>query len=622
MNRLMGLLLMVLVLFPALVFAQENQPYRNEELGIAFALPTGWEVRTDKDSLLAAAPEALAAIEQGGVPSQLVVSIIASSFIDMDIQNAADLPNQLAKLVPTGVTAPQPIEASYGNQIGWEIEYSLPDSNLSSRVALIALANGRLALVRGFSTTDTWAQAAAQFETFKASLEFFLPTVFVDPLADLPDDDGGVFWHYQAAQPADQPTVTLGGMAFDPFLLMYVAAGSRGILVLDQSNGSFVNYLGPFFEDDNFVDLAIDINAKIFLANATSGDNNQIMIVNRAGQYESSFGTLGDQPGQFAPGMPRSLAVTRQSDIWTISEGHSSPPTNRLYKFDRFGNLLKMIDMAEINPDLHDARLDNNIQTSGLYIVGRSGGLNLLDADGKVLVANLGMEVFSITHPIDVAIAPSGNIIVATDSEGFLEFAPSGALLDRFGTPYAADRTDRFQAGETFLPSGLAVDQDGMIYFAETNPATGFSQVQSFRFVGDGNLPLPNRPASGQAPALNLDPAAGGGDIAYGAVVQGSLNNQYPSHNWYFEGQAGDRLRITMRDISPNQTLDTRLVLLDGNQIEIAEVDDLGEAAPAGFRASDSVIEIEIKGYGFYTIQATRFGGRGEYELTLEKLNP
>ncbi|HLA44320.1 MAG TPA: hypothetical protein VJZ27_12835, partial [Aggregatilineales bacterium] len=433
---------------------------------------------------------------------------------------------------------------------------------------------------------------------------------------------GGVLWHYQAAQPADANPVSLGGLAYDPFLLIYAAAGSRGVLVLDITSGGFVSYLGPYFDDDNLVDIAMSIDAKIYAANATSGDNNQVMIVNRAGQYEYAFGTQGDAQGQFAPGMPRTIAVTRQNEIWTVSEGHTQEPVNRLYKFDRFGNLLKMIDLNTINPELSGVKIDNNLRTSALYLVGETGGLNLLDAEGNPLVTNLGAEIWESTTPIDIAIAPGDDIIIATDSQGFLEFAPSGTLMDRFGIPYEEGRTERFLPGEVRQPAGMVVGVDGIIYFAETNPDSGFSQVQSFRFAGDGVLPLPDRPGSGEGVGAvsALDPAAGGGDIAYGAVVQGNLNNQYPVHRWYFEGEAGDRLRITMRDISPDASLDTRVSLIDPNQVEIASNDDAGAAAPEGFKESDSVIEFEIRGFGFYTIEAGRFGGRGEYELTLEKL--
>jgi hypothetical protein len=622
------LVLLVSSLWPHLASqAQSEQAYENPDLGLGLSLPADWEVRPSADGILAGHPQALSALDAGNTPDSLVLRILFGSFVDMNIPNASALPEQLTRLVPFGISAPAPSETQFGSLTGWEIEYSISDSNLTTRVGVVALPNGRLALLRAVASSTIWPEALGQYEAIKPTLTFGTPTNLSDPFADLPDGDGGVLWHYQAPQPADVQPVTLGGMAFDPFLLIYVAAGQRGILVLDQTNGTFINYLGPLFDDDNIADVAIAQDARLYVANATPGDNNQVMIVNRTGTFEYGFGSTGDAPGQFAPGMPRSIAVTRgrEPKIWVVSEGHSTAPTKRLYQFDRFGNLLLTVDLDQINPDLQNIRLDNNLATGALYLIGQGGGgLNVLNAEGAALVTNLGLEVFAQYPPLDVAIAPSGDMIVATGSVGYLEFAPSGLLLDRFGIPYPADGPMEFAPGQMLAPAGTVIDNEGIAYFAETNPKTGQSQVQAFRFDGDGLLVLPSDAAPAEEMTHNtllLDPAAGGGDLTYGVAVQGSLNNTHPSHDWFFEGQAGDRLRITLRDISPNGTLDTQLVLVDPNQIEVAEVDDVGNPAPTGLKETDSVIETELQTFGFYTVRATRFGGRGDYELLVEVIS-
>lgn len=623
MHRLMLIMGFLLI---ATYSATAQESYDNPDLGIAFTLPDGWEVQTDAKSLMAATPETLAILREGGVPEGLVLRMITGTFLELEIQRASDLPERLQQLVPVGTTAPEPTAITYGNNTGWEIEYSVADSGFTSRVALLSLENGRVALIRGIAATSQWEGAAQEFESLTDTLVFSTPAALEDPLAHVPDGDGGVLWHYQAAQPDDTPqTIRLGGVTFDPFLLTYIAAGPRGVLVLDQTDGRFVNYLGPFFDDDNIVDLDISADARLFAANATPGDNNQVMIINRAGAFEYGFGSSGDGQGQFAPDMPQTLAVTRgrEPSVWVVSEGHATEPIDRLYRFDRWGNLQATLDLAEINPNLHGVMLDVNVSTGAIYLVGESGGLNILDANGNPLVTNLGTQVFNITNPVDVTIAPGDNIIVATDSEGFLQFAPSGELLDRFGLVMDADSTERFRPSETIRPAGLVVGPDSTLYFAETNPTSGFSQVQAFRFTGDGNLPLPNRPGSGQAAetALNLNPADGGGAIEYGQAVQGNLNNQYSSHEWRFQAQAGDRIRITMRDISPLQKLDTLLILMNSNYTEIANNDDIEGDIPDGFKATDSVLEMEIRAQGTYIIKSTRFGERGEYELSLELLD-
>jgi len=90
-------------------------------------------------------------------------------------------------------------------------------------------------------------------------------------------------------------------------------------------------------------------------------------------------------------------------------------------------------------------------------------------------------------------------------------------------------------------------------------------------------------------------------------------------HTYTFEAAAGDRVRITMRDASGQGQLDP-LVRLLRDQRELAVNDDVGSLAPEGFSQRDAVLEFALSGPGTYTIEATRFGGRGEYVLTLERV--
>ncbi|NJL95478.1 MAG: hypothetical protein HC915_18000 [Anaerolineae bacterium] len=290
-------------------------------------LPDTWEVRAGLDNLQAGSPAALQQLEAGEVPQDLVLRLVTGAFTDLGIPNAAALPAQLARLVPLGIAPPTPLAVTYGNRQGWEIEYTVPESNLHTTVALVPLENGRLALVRGVVGGESWSAGVnATFEAIRTSMEFTLPSAFADPFANLLDSDGGVIWHYIAERPDDPRTLRLGGLGYDPFNLIYVAGGQRGVLVLNLNDGTFVNILGPWAEDDNLVDLDIPIDARIYAANATSGDNNHIMVLNRAGGLEYGFGNTGDGPGQFMPGYPQTIAATRNADLWTVSEGHSEAP--------------------------------------------------------------------------------------------------------------------------------------------------------------------------------------------------------------------------------------------------------------------------------------------------------
>ncbi|MBN1563524.1 MAG: hypothetical protein JXA10_06790 [Anaerolineae bacterium] len=101
-------------------------------------------------------------------------------------------------------------------------------------------------------------------------------------------------------------------------------------------------------------------------------------------------------------------------------------------------------------------------------------------------------------------------------------------------------------------------------------------------------------------------------------VVRGALNNRYPSHDWNFEGHAGDRVIITMIDASGAGLLNPQLILrtLDGTEIVVS--DDIGTIQVEGLSPRDARIDYTLAEDGLFIIAAGRFGGRGDYILTVE----
>ena len=624
-------LLCLIALLAALVppaGAQQGSRYDNPQLGVAFDLPAGWEVSASDERVIAGAPADLAAIQEGGVPQGLVLRLLFGTFSQLGVTDASQLPNVLARLASEGGAAPSVQPAAWGNAIsGYQTEVALPDDGLTTRVALLAVAGGRIAIVRGLAPTTVWdGGAGAQFDALAQSLEFRLPARDQDLVTTVNAHDGGVLWHTQT--PSDEGrAVVFGGITYDMFEVMYLAAGPGGVLALNMATGAPISFMGPWGEAD-YVDVAIGPDTRLYLANAAGADG-AITVVDRAGNFARTWGRRGDADGEFAPGMPRTIAVTRGGDVWTVSEGHGAGIARRLYRFDAVGNLLLTVDLGAVNADLVDIRLDNNVSTGALFLTGVGGALNILDTDGEPLVVNLAEEVLQGLMPLDIAIAPDDNVILALaapglDGYGFAEFSVGGKLLDLFGFPYDAARGGEFLHGEYLRPAGLVVGPDGTVYATETNPATGFSQVQAFSFRGDGVLPLASEALASEIGASDaafaVDPAAGGGAIGYGQTVRGALNNRYPAHTYTFEAQAGDRVRVTMRDASGQGELDPVVRLLGRDQRALAINDDVGSLAPEGFSARDAVLEFALSGPGTYTIEATRFGGRGEYVLTLEKV--
>lgn len=614
---------------PGQVAAQDGERFDSPKLGVTFDLPAGWEVRTDANGLIAGAPGDVGAVQNGGTPTSLVLRMVFGTFDQLGITDATQLPELMARLVPGGVQVPDPERVQWGNASGYAETIALPQEGLTTRMALLAIAGGRVAIVRGIAPTSVWEGGAhAEFDALSDTVEFRLPERDASLMQNIPLNDGGVLWHYVSPQPDSGRVVDLGGITFDMFDVMYVAAGPGGVLALEMPSGNEISYIGPWY-DGHFVDVAIGPDTKLYLANVAADTWQAITVVDRAGNWTRGWGERGDGPGEFAPDMPQTIAVTGAGDVWTVSEGHSSGVVNRLYKFDAFGNLLLTIDLDTINPELASVRIDHNAQTGALYLTGADGNLNVVDANGEALVVNLAQEILNDLDPNAIAIAPNGNIILALaqpglDGYGLLSLSVAGQLLDVFGFIYDESRGGAFLPGEYDDPAGLIIGPDGTGYWTETHPESGISQVQRFTFTGDGTLPLGSEVAAEPAEDSDLlgsaDPARGGGTLAYGQSVQGALNNRYPTHEWTFEGTAGDRIRITMVDPSGAGLIDPQLRLIGPNELEIAVNDDVGALRPEGMAERDALIEFTLPNSGVYVIEAGRFGGRGEYVLTLEKI--
>jgi hypothetical protein len=627
---LICLLALALSGFTAAVTAQEgSQRYDNRALGVAFDLPAGWEVVVDGSRLIAAAPADLAAVQAGDPPQGLTLRMVLGTFNELGIADATEIPGLLTRLVASNVNTPSPENITWGNGSGYTMQVALPDG-LTTRVALLAVAGGRVAVVRGLAPSAVWdGGAGVQFDTIAQSLAFSLPERDEEIIQTVDSNDGGVLWHYQAPPPGDWRVVTAGGITFDMFDVMYMAAGPGGVLAINMTTGEEISYMGPWY-GGNFVDIAIGPDTKLYLANIADDTENAVMVVDRAGNWARGWGTRGDGEGQFAPGMPQTIAVTPGGEVWTVSEGHGDGIRNRLYKFDTFGNLQQTVDLDTINPDLSGIHLDANPRTGTLYLVGATGNLNVADSNGQALVKNLAAEILQGLTPRDIGIGPDDNLIVALDTPGldgfgFLELSVSGRLLDVFGLPYDTARGGAYYAGEYLHPAGLVIGPDGTGYFTETTPQGGYTQVQRFTFSGDGLLPLgveakPGKIAAPDAESAQLaaDPARGGGTISYGQTVTGSLNNRYPLHKWTFDGRNGEHIIITMIDPTGAGLIDPMIVLRDAEGRQIAVNDDVGTSPPEGLGPRDSLLDFYLPGNGLYTIEATRFGGRGDYVLTLE----
>ncbi|HML24037.1 MAG TPA: hypothetical protein PKD09_20440 [Aggregatilinea sp.] len=625
--RLLSLLCALAVLgalLPPAAHAQESGTrYEDPALGIAFDLPAGWEVETQDRELYAATRADLDAILAGGAPGGLALRVVVGTFNELGLSDAAQLPDLLNNLVTHVETPPAPEPVQVAGGTGYQIVFTLPNDGLTTRVLLLEVAGGRVAVIRGLAPSAAWdGGASATFDALLQSMQFASPEQPSVALDQIMTDDGGAIWLYQP-DPASIPNARAGGITYDLYGALYMAAGPAGVITLDISSGAQISLMGPWIDSADYADVAIGPDTRLYLANAAVDATQAVVIVDRAGNYGRGWGVRGDADGQFAPGMPRTIAVTKGGDIWTVSEGHASGARNRLYKFDLYGNLLVSVDLDTVDPSLSGIRIDNNIDTGALYLVGAGGSLTVLDTNGQALARDLADSVLAGQTITDVAIAPNDDIMLSLaapglDGQGFLELTMSGRLVDAFGVPYDTTRGGAFLPGEYLHPAGLVVTPDGMPLWSETTDA-GITQVQAFTFAGDGALP----PAGSDIAASDVqaDSAAStdtGGVIAPGQTVRGSLDNNVPVQEWLFEGTAGQKVVITMIDASGQGALDPLINLVDVNSRTIASNDDMGSMAVEGMSTHDARLEFALPSTGTYTIEAARFGGRGDYTLTLE----
>ncbi len=597
--------------------SSSSKHYSNEDLGIEFDIPSEWVVLEEDLRLTMGAESDLNLSEAGSVPVDLIILVRIATYTSLQLENASQLSEAILRLVPSGVTSGEPSMVAYGNSNGYEVEYTLTESALTTRVMLLTTADGRIAIVRGIASESAWtAGAGQQLDNIMQTITFTLPENVENSFVSMPDEDGGVLWHYQTAQIREEQRIELGGVTFDQTGVLYVAAGSRGFLALNQNNGSYVNFLGPIFADDNFIDVAISPDARLYFANATTNEERRIMIVDRVGNLQQTWGEAGDGDGQFAEGMPRTIGITRNGDVWTVSEGHSTAPTNRLYRFNQDGILLGTVDLDTLYEGIENVRVAVNTADEQIYVMGSQGGIHVLSFNGSVVATGLAADFLSETDPIDIAVTPDGSLLVSTMGQGFLLFNTAGIAIDRFGYAYDAERGGAFLAGEYYHASGIVGDASGNAYFAETHPETGFAQVQAFKFIGEGNLPIAQQVLPAGERASITDANASGGDISIGDTVRGTLNNRSNRHDYYVRVQAGDTILITMRDISANDTLDPRLFLYDVNLNRLDENDDIG-VERGELQPTDSQIRFTFNTGSTYVIRAARFGGQGEYELSI-----
>jgi thiol-disulfide isomerase/thioredoxin len=285
----------------------------------------------------------------------------------------------------------------------------------------------------------------------------------------------------------------------------------------------------------------------------------------------------------------------------------------------------------------------------------------LLNTDGTVLVAHVGMVTPTITRFLDAVAAHPGNgvfvaadhmdvaleaVLLPVDVESATPIMPgesvTGTLTDedfqrayRFEGRAGEEIAVHLIAGENSAldPYVVLMKADGT-RIAEnddidpgviqnsalevTLPEDGTYLVVATRFLEaegytTGTYELTVAPVGG------VTPQETGGTIAYGETVSGTLDDRHYEDRWTFAGQRGDLISLVMsRTVDEIGGLDGYLILLGPDGTSLIEVDDYDD------NVMPTLEQYALPADGTYTVVATRFGfangfSTGEYRLTLEK---
>lgn len=226
----------------------------------------------------------------------------------------------------------------------------------------------------------------------------------------------------------DQLTKPLG-LDIDASGTLYVADGTTKQIVAYDRDGKYLRKIGgpKFF--DRLSSVTVDPSGeRIYVVDigGVSSDLHRVRVFDaRSGQHLFDIGKRGSGPGEF--NLPRDVAVGKQGQLYVVDGGNF-----RVQIFDSRGKYLQSF--------------------------------------GAV-----GKQLGNFARPKEAATDREGNVYVADAAFGnFQIFTGEGELL-----MFVGDRSEQDGPARYMLPSGIAVDEDGRIYFVDQ----WFRKVDIFRPV-------------------------------------------------------------------------------------------------------------------------------------------
>lgn len=227
---------------------------------------------------------------------------------------------------------------------------------------------------------------------------------------------------------------------------LYVADASQKMIFIYDRDGKFLRKIGGSDLFDRLSSVTVDpAGRQIYVVDigGVKSENHRVRVFETAtGRHVMDIGKRGSGPGEL--NLPRDMAIGKDGRLYVVDGGN--------------------FRVQVFNPD-------------GSY----------RDSFGSV-----GRQLGSFARPKEIATDPQGNVYVADAAFGnFQIFTADGELL-----MFVGSRSERGGPGEYILPSGIAIDDDGRVFFVDQ----WFSKIDIFRPydlpADQGNLVYRAKPAA------------------------------------------------------------------------------------------------------------------------------
>jgi serine/threonine-protein kinase len=253
------------------------------------------------------------------------------------------------------------------------------------------------------------------------------------------------------------------GVAIDAQGNVYVADGGDNLVEKLSSTGKpladWGSANGRHFSNPTAV--AVDGSGNIYVADQS---NSRVVKLSATGQIIAPWGT-GDS-GASSLNAPIALALDGDGNLWVLDA--STPP---LHELSPQGKLIKQLEPGNFSSSIFygiavDSRGHIYVTpgvSGGVSVFSASSGSGAYPADPISSFGTYGGQHGQLRSPGGIALDQQGDIYVAdTGNNRIAVFAPSGRWL--FAIGHKGKGTGDFDA-----PQGIAVDGRGNVYVADTN---------------------------------------------------------------------------------------------------------------------------------------------------------